>query len=104
MGKTRNHYLVRQHMDDEEMIVLDNNQDYDDIQFEEDEYLPRESKKAALPKPTEPKNDTPKNQPKEWSGEIKKGIPSLYELAFNALLPKTKMALVKYGYPHSNWD
>lgn len=100
MGKTRNDYLVRQHMDDEEIVILDHNKDdYDDIQFEEeDEYLPRESKKV-LPKP---RNDTPKNQPKQWDGEIKKRIPSLYELAFNALPSKTKMALVKYGYPHSN--
>jgi hypothetical protein len=42
---------------------------------------------------------TSKKESKPWSGNVVKGVPTLYQLALDALPPKTRMQLSKLVLP-----
>ena len=103
MGKTRNNYLVEEHMDDEEFTVFD---------WEHAEYLDEDNDwyvdtscsfeydedRVNTQVPFVRKEEQEK-QVKEWDGKVVKGVPSLYQLALDALPSKTRMALAKFTFP-----
>jgi hypothetical protein len=45
------------------------------------------------------KKEEQEKEVKEWSGKVVKGVPSLYQMALDALPSKTRMALAKFTFP-----
>ena len=104
MGKTRNHYLVRNHLDDEEVTIYDDTTP--DDWFENEPSMVNELQhvqedESWLYKSTCNKNEQQTNttESKPWSGIVVKGIPSLYQLALDALPSKTRMQVSRLILP-----
>jgi hypothetical protein len=105
MGKTRNNYLVQEHFEDEDATIYDCeyasypdeiDDSYDDMccPFECDEGRLNDVQVSFVVK-----EEKGKQEVKEWDGKVVKGIPSLYELALDALPSKTRMQLAKFTLP-----
>ena len=109
MGKTRNNYLVQEHLEDEDTTVFDCeyplysdefDDTYDDMccPFEYDE---GKMNNVQVPQVVEEKR---KRTVQEWNGLVIKSIPSLYQLALDALPAKTQMKLAKFTLPRHIQD
>ncbi len=103
MGKTRNNYLVQNHLDEEELTVFDDTDDYayeyDEHNVDYDEVYREKSQDIVMPTKEEITKDT--LIAKHWNGVQNKGIPSLYQIALDALPEKTRMKLSKLVLPKS---
>lgn len=103
MGKTRNHNLVSKHMDEEEETIYDcMPQDFTEVDDDWYHEVPDTCKHSNdiehCVNKTEEQKVTQKES-KQWSGNVVKGVPTLYQLALDALPPKTRMNISKLVLP-----
>jgi hypothetical protein len=107
MGKTRNNYLVKEYIDDEELTVYDNDydmskrEDYDD---DSHYFVPCYERCEEYTESIPMSNAQEKKSATKWDGTLNKGVPSLYKLALAALPPKTRMKLAKFAYPDTLFE
>lgn len=105
MGKTRNHNLVSKHMDEEEETIYDclthDFTEIDDDWHHEviDTFKHSNDIEHYVTIKKAEKQKTAQKESKQWSGTVVKGIPTLYQLALDALPPKTRMHISKLVLP-----
>lgn len=105
MGKTRNHYLVSKNMDEEETTIHDCKMsletEIDDHWYTEipDRFNDSYDCEVSVTIKDKEAQKTPQKENKQWSGNVVKGVPTLYQLALDALPPKTRMHISKFVLP-----